>query len=152
MKLRHLTRALSVALILSFAPLALAQVPDDTKDASNIHGLWLVESGNGKVMVKDCGDGTPCGTLFWLDASKVESLLDVNNTDPEKRTRPLLGTPVFWNFKEKNGKWKSGKIYDGESGKTYKSKMEILDDETLKVKGCIGPICRSEIWTKVPVK
>ena len=98
MKLRHLTRALSVALILSFAPLALAQVPDDTKDASNIHGLWLVESGNGKVEINDCGDGTPCATLVWINKANGKGDLDINNacllyTSPSPRDRTRSRMP-----------------------------------------------------------
>lgn len=116
----------------------------------DIYGIWITESANGKVEVKDCGDSTPCGTLIWVDESQAESAFDIRNSDPKLRTRPLIGSAVFWGFKSKGDKWKSGKIYDAESGKTYKSKMEMLDNGTLKVKGCIGPICQSQIWTRVP--
>lgn len=128
--------------------LAFTATSQAEKAPFDIEGHWLVESGNGKVEVKDCGDGTPCGTLVWIDETQGDSYLDVNNSDPEMRDRPLIGSPVFWGFKKKGKKWTSGKIYDAEGGKTYKSKMSLTPDGELKVKGCVGPICKSQIWTR----
>ncbi|GGX65712.1 hypothetical protein GCM10011309_14970 [Litorimonas cladophorae] len=56
---------------------------------------------------------------------------------------------MLWGFEEKSDKWSSGKIYDAESGKSYKSKLERQADGSLEVKGCIGPICQGQIWTEV---
>jgi len=114
----------------------------------DIAGTWLVEDGSGKVEVADCGDGTPCGTLIWTDPAQGEPI-DGNNPDPELRNRSLIGTDLFWGFKRKKTKWSSGKIYDARSGKTYKSKLQLKEDGTLRVKGCIGPICQGETWTRV---
>jgi len=132
--------------------LAAGQNTPSTAVSFDIEGLWLVESGNGKVEVKDCGDGTPCGTLVWIDETQGDSYLDVNNADPKLRERPLLGSPVFWGFKKKGDVWKSGYIYDAEGGKTYKSKIKLTKDGNLKVKGCVGPICQSQIWVKATIE
>ena len=150
--LRHSKSYLfTAALTFGFAPLAMAQIAETTNgftSSSNIHGLWLVESGNGKVEINDCGDGTPCATLVWINKANGTGDLDINNADPALRQRPLLGTAVFWGFKKKGEGWKSGQIYDAESGKTYKSKIKLSEDGTLKVKGCVGPICKSQIWVR----
>lgn len=140
---------IGMALTLGFAPLALAQTPtDSTSPTTAIDGLWMVESGNGKVEVKDCGDGTPCGTLVWINKANGKSDVDINNSDPALKDRPLIGSAVFWGFKQKGDKWKSGQIYDAESGKTYKSKIKLNEEGELEVKGCVGPICKTQTWVR----
>ena len=145
-KINHLIVA---SLIVWMAPLAMGQTSEtSTVSAQNMDGIWLVESGNGKVEIKDCGDGTPCGTLVWINKANGKGDLDINNADAALRQRPLLGSAVFWGFKKKGNGWKSGKIYDAESGKTYKSKIKLNEDGSLLVKGCVGPICKSQIWIR----
>ena len=145
-KINHLIIAL---FMLWIAPLAMTQVPETpTVNAQSMDGIWLVESGNGKVEIKDCGDGTPCGTLVWINKANGKGDLDINNVDTALRQRPLLGSAVFWGFKKKGKSWKSGKIYDAESGKTYTSKIKLKEDGRLQVKGCVGPICKSQIWVR----
>lgn len=120
--------------------------------ALDISGTWAVEAGNAIVEITDCGNATPCGQIAWLEASDDAPLTDTQNPDPNLRDRPLIGSPLLWGYKAKDKKWKSGKIYDAESGKTYKSKLELLEDGTLKVKGCVGPICQSQVWTRTTLK
>lgn len=115
----------------------------------DISGVWYTKDNEAKVLVKNCGDGTPCGNLIWFDPELGGEKLDVNNPDPDLQKRPLMGSSVFWGFERSKGKWKSGKIYDAGSGKTYKSKLELKSDGTLKVKGCIGPICQGQTWVRV---
>ena len=119
---------------------------DTTPDPKDVYGVWEVESGTAIVEIKDCGDGTPCGTIVDIDAPDPMAILDDENPDPEMAKKPLIGAPMLWGFKEKSDKWSSGKIYDAESGKSYKSKLERQADGTLEVKGCIGPICQKQIW------
>jgi uncharacterized protein (DUF2147 family) len=46
------------------------------------------------------------------------------------------------------GAYKGGKIWHPSTGKTFKSKM-ALSGNTLKVSGCVGPICRKQTWSRV---
>lgn len=112
----------------------------------DIAGTWWSEAKDAKVEVSDCGDGTPCGILVWTEDGNP---LDANNSDPDLRNIPLIGSKMFWGFKRKGDKWKSGKIYDARSGKTYKSKLSLNDDGILEVRGCVGFICQGEDWTRV---
>jgi uncharacterized protein (DUF2147 family) len=130
------------AAILMIASPALAA------DGKDVFGVWKVQSGSALVEIKDCGDGTPCGTLISINAPNPETLLDDNNPDPELAKKPLLGSRMLWGFEAKKNKWSGGRIYDAESGKDYKSKIQLQDDGTLEVKGCIGPFCQSQIWTQ----
>lgn len=115
--------------------------------AMDVAGVWATEDGGAHVEITDCGDGTPCGTLVWMKEQTPEGLKDAENPDENLRDRPLEGIQLLWGFEPKGDKWKSGKIYDAGSGKTYKSKLELKDDGTLKVKGCFGPICQGQTWT-----
>lgn len=118
-------------------------------DDIDIAGVWYTEDKGAKVKVTDCGDGTPCGNLVWFlpDGSGVTN--DINNPDQELKNQPLIGSRVFWGFESKKDRWLKGRIYDAGSGKSYKSKLQLADDGTLKVKGCIGPLCQTQIWTRV---
>jgi len=116
-------------------------------DSKAVHGRWLVAGGNAVVEVRDCGDGTPCGYLDWVDMRQASSDRDINNPDPELKGRPLIGMPMLWGFREKGSSWGRGRIYDPEEGKTYGSNLKRLDDGNLRVKGCIGPLCKTQIWT-----
>lgn len=122
-------------------------VPTSALEA--VSGVWLTAGKNAKVEIADCGDGTPCGTMIEVTAEDGSTPVDGNNPDPELAGRPLVGVQMLHGFKEKSGRWKSGKIYNPENGKTYKSKLKLLENGDLEVKGCIGPICQGQTWTPV---
>jgi uncharacterized protein (DUF2147 family) len=115
----------------------------------DVAGLWLTDTGDAHIKITDCDDATPCGVIAWLDPETQEADSDLNNPDPALRSRPLLGLPFIWGFERKGERWRSGKIYDPKDGKTYRSSLELRDDGTLHVKGCVGPFCRKLIWTRV---
>jgi len=136
-------KILSSALFLS-----LVGTPAFASDI-DIAGVWYTEDKGAKVEVTDCGDGTPCGNLIWFEPDGSGVTNDFYNPDPELQKQPLIGSRVFWGFKPKKNRWHKGRIYDAGSGKTYKSKLQLAEDGTLKVKGCVGPICQTQIWTRV---
>lgn len=140
------TLALIAVATLFAAPAFASEAASNPKD---VFGLWTVRGGTALIQITDCGDGTPCGKLVHVVAPNAQALLDDQNPDPELATQPLIGSKMLWGFKEKSDKWSSGKIYDAESGKSYKSKLKRKDAGTLEVKGCVGPICQSQIWTEV---
>ena len=131
--------------------LALMIVPAGTvcaeTDVHNVFGLWVSAAGDGHIAVKDCGDGTPCGTLVWVDPSSTDTHLDARNPDPELRSRPLIGTPIIWGFSAGKRRWQGGRIYNPEDGTSFRSTLKRRVDGTLEVRGCLGPICRTNIWT-----
>ena len=117
----------------------------------NVDGVWMTAGRSGIVEIKDCWDGTPCGTLVWvLPFDNGAIPLDDKNPDPELAKRSMLGVSLLSGFKAKGDKWKSGTIYNPEDGKTYKSHLVLASDNVLKVKGCIGPICQTQIWHRLP--
>ncbi len=66
-----------------------------------------------------------------------ETRLDDNNPDESQRSRPIVGIDIFNDFVFEDEEWQ-GKIYDPESGNTYKSKVRSGEDGQLKIRGYIG--------------
>jgi len=130
------------------AAILMIASPAFAENGKDVFGIWKVQSGTALVEIKDCGDGTPCGRLVSIDAPNPEAVLDDQNPNPELAKKPLLGSRMLWGFEAKKSKWSGGRIYDAESGKDYKSKIQLQDDGTLEVKGCIGPFCESQTWTE----
>ncbi|MEM1105966.1 MAG: DUF2147 domain-containing protein [Pseudomonadota bacterium] len=121
-------------------------------DGKDVFGIWLTQSQTAKLEITDCGDGTPCGRVVWIDPASLpegltaETSLDVNNPDPAMQDRPVLGLMMLSGFEARRRDWRGGEIYDPEEGRTYGSRLKRLDDGTLEVKGCVGPFCQTQVW------
>lgn len=111
-------------------------------------GTWVLDGGSAHLTLSDCGDGTPCGEISWLNPEGDGDPTDSQNPDPDMRGRSLLGVQMLWGFTEKKGRWIKGRIYNPQDGRTYGSKIELEDPDTLKVKGCVGPICKTQLWPR----
>jgi uncharacterized protein (DUF2147 family) len=139
--------AVAAAVLLSSSLLAGAQA------ATSATGTWLSADGGTKVRVSECGGNKLCGKVVWLnepiDRDTGKPKTDKRNSDPAKRTRPLLGVPVV-NGMAPNGdnKW-SGKIYNADDGKTYDAHVTLVSDNAMRVQGCVlGILCKSQTWTR----
>jgi uncharacterized protein (DUF2147 family) len=42
----------------------------------------------------------------------------------------------------------SGQIYNADDGKTYSSNVSVHGPASLRVEGCVGPLCGGETWTR----
>lgn len=116
-------------------------------DTFNVYGLWFTQAKDAHIEVTDCGDGTPCGALVWVDPAMTLYQHDIRNADDGQRGRPLIGVPIVWGYVRGQREWHSGQIYNPEYGKTYASSMRLQEDGTLKVKGCLGVLCITNTWT-----
>lgn len=118
-------------------------------DPHNVFGVWETEAGTSHVEIADCGDGTPCGTVVWIDPEAMEPGV-TPETAVDANGDKVLGLQMLYGFAKKRRDWRSGTIYDPEAGKTYGSQIKLRDDGTLQVKGCVGPFCQTQIWNKAP--
>lgn len=119
-------------------------------DSKDVYGTFLVEARHAHVTVADCGDGTPCGRISWADPDAIpDGLTPEEAVTP--RGEPLIGTLMLEGFEPKKRDWRGGTIYDPENDKTYASRIKRLENGDLQVKGCIGPICQTQIWTEIEV-
>jgi uncharacterized protein (DUF2147 family) len=123
--------------------------------AAAVEGEWVTEGDKARVRIEPCAANAQelCGTITWSyrppDAPADGPLLDINNSDPALRSRPIVGLPLLQGFKpDGTDAWSGGTIYDPEGGKTYKSKFRLKGPDTLEVDGCVLFICESQTWTR----
>ncbi|MEQ8557384.1 MAG: DUF2147 domain-containing protein [Henriciella sp.] len=133
--------ALTAALALAATALPALAEPS----SHNVFGTYFTEAGTSRVTIEDCGDGTPCGRVSWIDPDTLEA-----GETPESVTteagKPVLGLTMLHDFDRKKRDWRGGTIYDPKEDKTYASRLKRLEDGRLQVKGCIGPFCQTQIW------
>lgn len=111
-----------------------------------VTGRWLTEEGKAIVEIAPCG-ASLCGRIARvLKPRPGGPATDVNNPDARLRTRPIEGITILSGFAAKGDRW-AGRIYDPESGRTYRSELSAQGG-TLKVKGCFGPFCKTQDWTR----
>ncbi|MFN3433637.1 MAG: DUF2147 domain-containing protein [Sphingomonas sp.] len=126
----------------------LAAAPAPAPDAAI--GRWKTETRNGIVEIQRCG-ASICGRLISSELLRQKpDLKDANNQNPAQRNRPLKGLLLISGFTADGDAWSGGQIYNPDDGKTYKSKVTVVDANTLKVRGCIFvPLCKTQTWTRV---
>lgn len=111
--------------------------------ASSPEGIWLTENGTAQVEIRPCGDAY-CGYTVWLEdplGEDGEPLRDSNNPEPELRERELVGLKILWDMTAADGRdnrWDGGRVYDPENGNTYRARMDLVDADTLRLRGYVG--------------
>ena len=117
-------------------------------------GVWLHDNKRIEIEIAPCGDKL-CGKLVWFkwpnDAQGLP-LVDLKNTNPALRTRPLLGLTVLEGLSHAGeNTWEGGRIYDPDNGVDYSASMSIQDDSTLRVRAYVLlPLFgQTFIWTRV---
>ncbi|MEL7487662.1 MAG: DUF2147 domain-containing protein [Pseudomonadota bacterium] len=139
-------RALATALLLA---MAFAVAPASAGEPSfDLAGEWTPPNMDAVIRLQHCGD-TLCADLV-RHAYGALSDRDVNNPDETLRSRPLLGVRILDGFMMASArKWRGGSLYDPRTGRTYWSKIKVLDDNALKITACIGPgLCKGYVWTR----
>ena len=133
------------AFALAGAAMAFA-VPASAADP--ITGRWITEDRDAVITIAPCGSNL-CGKIskFLVAPPQGVDQRDINNPDKSKRSRKLLGTPVLTSFEEDGDLWR-GRIYDPKTGKDYRSVIRRSSASKLEVKGCIGPFCQTQNWTR----
>lgn len=132
-------RLFALVALVTAAPLLAAQP---------IEGRWMTAEKDAVITIDDCGSSL-CGkiTRFLVPPPQGADQRDVNNSNASLRNRKLLGMPVLTGFSKDDDVWR-GQIYDPKSGKTYRSIVRRKSANQLEVKGCIGPFCQTQVWTK----
>lgn len=113
------------------------------------NGVWKLDSGKVTVRIAPCGTNL-CGAIVGLAKPlNKEGLpkVDKKNPDESLRSRPLIGLTILANMKPSgDNKWK-GTIYNADDGRTYSSYMK-LSGSNMKVKGCVGPFCKTMMFVR----
>ena len=121
---------MALALSVGMAAPALADV---------VEGVWKTQVDDGAyahVTISQCGAAL-CGVISRTF-----------NASGEYKSENI-GKKLVWDMQPNGGgKYSGGKIWQPSTGKVYKSKMQ-MSGESLKVSGCVGPICKKQSWTRV---
>ena len=121
-------------------------------DGSGIEGRWLSGDGDGWIEIALVGErligriaGSPNDRPG--DAPRYDEL----NPDPALRGRPLKGLTIMSGFRyDADDRWVDGRIYDPNSGRTYKGTIRQVDANTLELRGYVGISLfgRTETWKR----
>jgi uncharacterized protein (DUF2147 family) len=113
-------------------------------------GMWAAKTDNGRVQIYRCGAGL-CGKAVDSDHLRANpAQKDQMNKDKALRGRLIKGLVLFEGYAGGPLEWKGGPIYDPKTGdRSSSGVLKMVDDDTLVLKGCLGPLCRSERWTRV---
>jgi uncharacterized protein (DUF2147 family) len=113
------------------------------------NGVWMLDSGKVTVRITPCGDSL-CGAIVGLAKplnKRGQPKVDKKNPNEALRNRPLIGLTILANMKPAGeNRWK-GTIYNADDGRTYSSYMN-LSGSNMKVKGCVGPLCKTMVFVR----
>jgi uncharacterized protein (DUF2147 family) len=117
-------------------------------------GIWLHPNKRIQFEIYSCGDRL-CGKLIWFKWPNDKAglpLVDLLNSDPALRTRPLLGLVVLRNLRRTgDNTWEDGEIYNPDDGVDYQAEMSIKTDGTLRIRAyvLITLLGETSIWTRI---
>jgi uncharacterized protein (DUF2147 family) len=129
----------------AFASAAILALMSSGAAAADPTGDWLVKDGYAHIRIDDCG-----GKMWGIVAWEKEPGVDKENPDRSKQGRPTLGMPILLGMKPTRPNLWEGEIYNSTNGKTYDARISMVNENTLKLEGCVlGFLCGGENWTRV---
>jgi uncharacterized protein (DUF2147 family) len=135
----------AIGLALAFMGICLASTPA-WANPERAFGEWYTQSGGARVRVEPCGQSA-CGYLTWLKEEPAgETWLDTRNKNAALRDRKLRGLLMLDGFRRTPQGWVGGRVYSPENGNTYRAELLPQPDGTMRLKGCLGPICQNQTW------
>jgi uncharacterized protein (DUF2147 family) len=124
------------------APLA-ATLPADT-----LLGEWWTEGREGKMRFVKTKSGAFEGIIV---SGKDDDKKDVNNPNEKLRDRKLKGIVIMWHLQFVDGEYVDGYCYNPRDGNTYRVKIRMLGQNSLKLRGylAIPLLGQSQEWERV---
>ena len=118
---------------------------------SGANGVWLMENGKVTVRISSCS-GNLCGTIVGLKKpldKEGRPKRDKDNPNPALRNRPVIGLTILNGLSPRGDDRWSGTIYNPDDGNTYDSDVMLVNDRTLKVKGCVAFVCKTRKFIRI---
>jgi uncharacterized protein (DUF2147 family) len=136
--------------LLVVAPAWSQQTP---LEGDRIIGVWLTADDKAHVAIYKTGDRYS-GKIVWLKEPEKNGkpAVDDQNPDESLRDRPILNMEIVYGFVyDGEGVWVDGRVYDPEGGDEYRGKLELVDENTMELRGyvLIPLFGRTETWTRV---
>ena len=135
--------------------LAGAMLAGGAAAAPGPRGIWLTEDSGGAVEIFDCGAAL-CGRIVWQKSRfRADGSLNVDdrNPNPALRQQPICGLQIISRMRPSGpNAWDQGRIYDPDSGKTYRAMLTLEGADALRLRGYIGiPLLgASQLWRRAP--
>lgn len=110
-------------------------------DPCPLEGRWINPAQSVIIAVNSCGE-TICGTVEWASEEA--------KADARRGTDQLVGAQLLSNVKQRpDGRWE-GRLFVPDANKRVHAKIQLLDENRLKVSGCaLGRIlCKSQVWVR----
>jgi uncharacterized protein (DUF2147 family) len=129
-------------------------IPIFAQGADRITGVWFNGEKTSKIEISQNDEGEFVGHIVWLEEpndAAGEPKIDHKNPKDKLTKRPLMGLQVLSGLEYNGkGKYSGGKIYDPKSGKTYSAKAEMVNNNTLALRGYIGIALagRTDTWIR----
>lgn len=103
-------------------------------------GTWLTPPDAKGIVAhieaRPCGEAT-CGVIARTFDSQGRPV-----------QTPNLGVRVFWDMRPAgDGIW-AGRAFVPAHRRTYQGTMQVRGNR-MQVRGCLGPVCQSQVWTRV---
>lgn len=114
------------------------------QSAPSIYGTWLNPHGSVAVRTGACAQDRLCGIIVWANAEAQSDARDGG-------TARLVGTALLEDYKaDGSGGWQ-GTVFIPDMNKRFYSKIEQVDANTMRLKGCIlgGLICKAQLWKRI---
>jgi len=133
--------ALSIAIAFGLTSLTGLAGPAMADSKPQAIGFWLNQEQGWVVETVSCDSGI-CGYLVGFRKTRGDGYVptDVRNPDANKRNAPLCGLKLLGGFtptKDTATKWENGWVYDPDTGSTYRGVAEVLDANTVAVRGYV---------------
>lgn len=128
--------------IFTLAPIVLVfslafDEPAHAATPNDVAGDWATPGLGAVVRLAPCADDAQllCGRLIWA-------------WDPSRVQRGAIGTQMLRDFAWRGDAWVDGEVFNPEDGRTYSGSIR-LDGEVLRLLGCAGPFCQTQVWRRL---
>jgi uncharacterized protein (DUF2147 family) len=133
---------------------ALALLPMAASAQNSPVGRWkTIDDETGKVKsiveITKAANGTLQGKVVEVLQSDRGPNPTCDKCSGANKDKPVKGMTILWGLKPDGDEWSGGTVLDPAKGKTYKSKLELLEGgKKLGMSGCVAFICRQQVWVR----
>ena len=138
-----------------FIALLLLVLPMAAFAQSSPEGRWkTIDDETGKVKsiveISKAANGTLQGKVVEVLSSDRGPNPTCDKCKGANKGKPIKGMTILWGLEaDGDGEWSGGTVLDPAKGKTYKSKLELLEGgNKLGMSGCVAFFCRQQVWVR----
>lgn len=117
-----------------------------------IIGVWLTADEKSHIEIYKDGSEFK-GKIIWvLDSIDPNTKLyynDIFNKDANLRNRTIKNLVILSGFYKDGHKYKGGNLYHPRTGKSYRGKMWLSDENTLNLRGYYLVIHATDVWKRI---